>query len=420
MEQAHDDKAITKISNPKTDKRDIILMIVPMAYPCEEAVMEEIFAKRLNSYGFDVHWVMMTENEIKEKQLEWHKSIVHLFKLPKGFVRLLLFIKHQIKAWKLAGELCPQIWFVRNSIPSAFVGLYARKWFRCNLVYQISFPFPETYTLLSKKERRLGWPLKYLYWKVALQIRNFIIKRCDLVLPISPVMAADYLKCGAQQDKLFPLPMGGVIRDISTDCTQMTIRNSIEVGNRPVILYFGAIHQLREIDILIKAMPFVLSKVGDAVLVLLGPVTSDYHKKLEILKENLKLKDCVKFASPVPREKVCDWITTANVTISPIPLEDYYVVSSPTKAVESLACGTPIVATRIPDQQELIEKSGGGICVDFTPEGLADGICDILSNPQRAKQMGQAGREYIQKYRSYDVLAVRMAERFHGMLENPF
>jgi len=401
-----------------SQNKPIILVLPDVAYPCTEGITEEILARRLPCQGFRVEWVMRTVCQSSRNQVSWYGSNANLIrtKFRKG-LQWLGILRQILAGLSMTKKCHPQIWFVRNSIPLAFIGLYARWRFGCNLVYHVSFPFPEVYTQLSKQDRPSGWLLKLLGWKLAWLVRNFTIKRYDLVLPISPLMADDYRKFGTPQNILFTLPMGGVIEDLPALETQVAIRNGIGIGTRPMILYFGAIHQLREIEILIKAIPVTLQRLKDAVLVLLGPMKPEYRAELEEIAWNSSIENHIKFVSPVLREKVREWIAAANVTVSPIPLNDYYIVSSPTKAVESLACGTPVVGTRIPDQQELIEKSGGGVCVDFTPDGLAEGICSILSDPQKAMQMGKTGREYIKKYRSYDVLASGLAKKLKELLD---
>lgn len=81
----------------------------------------------------------------------------------------------------------------------------------------------------------------------------------------------------------------------------------------------------------------------------------------------------------------------ASVTVSPIPTTALYLASSPTKAVESLALGVPVVGTPIPDQAESIAASGGGSIAPFVEEPFAAAVAALLADPSAARQMGAEG-----------------------------
>ncbi len=64
-------------------------------------------------------------------------------------------------------------------------------------------------------------------------------------------------------------------------------------------------------------------------------------------------------------------------------------------AAESLACGTPVIATNEGGVREIIEDGVTGYLTDDTPEALALGMRSILEHPTRGRQMGLAGHAHI-------------------------
>ena len=79
----------------------------------------------------------------------------------------------------------------------------------------------------------------------------------------------------------------------------------------------------------------------------------------------------------------------------------------------------PVVANEeIPEHKELLEQSGGGILVPFTPEAFANAIIELLDNPERAQEMGRRGREWVVKNRTYEILARHVEERYLELIQS--
>lgn len=86
--------------------------------------------------------------------------------------------------------------------------------------------------------------------------------------------------------------------------------------------------------------------------------------------------------------------------------------------LEALAAGTPVVQPAIGAFPEMLEGSGAGILVPpANPQALAAAWQELLLSPERLRQMGQAGREYVFTQRSGPQMAASTAavlERFLG------
>lgn len=399
--------------NPKPGRRNLRLLMLPdQAYPSQEAVLVEVFARRLADHGVDVHWVMRGQ---QDGEFDWECSRVTVCRGISGIRARWALLVTLVRSMRIARVWRPDWIVARNGIALSLVAMLVRSVCGGRLAVQISFPFPEAYEALARARRRRGWRLRAWFWRARRLLRDWILRRCDLVLPISPVMAEGYLKTGVSPEKLWPLPMGAVIGDLPPGEDVDGLLRKLGLTESKVLLYVGAIAKIRQIDILIHAMPHVVRELPDACLLLLGPVLEPYKRTLQDLVVELDLDAHVHFFDPIPREDVTLWIAAADATISPIPMEDYYIVSSPTKAVESLAMGTPVVVTPIPDQKQLVDESGGGVCVDFTPDGLARGIIEMLQDPVASRRKGLEAREFVRSRRDYGVMASELAGRLRSL-----
>ena len=131
-----------------------------------------------------------------------------------------------------------------------------------------------------------------------------------------------------------------------------------------VLLFVGRIQPLKAPDVLLRAVarmladdPALRSKL--VVAVVGGPSGSGRCRPtgLQSLAAQLGISDVMRFEPPSPQRELADWYRAADVTVVPSHSESFGLV-----AVESQACGTPGVASRV-----------GGLCT-----AVADGESGVL------------------------------------------
>ncbi|MFA1537629.1 D-inositol-3-phosphate glycosyltransferase [Actinomadura monticuli] len=131
-----------------------------------------------------------------------------------------------------------------------------------------------------------------------------------------------------------------------------------------VLLFVGRIQPLKAPDVLLRAVarmladdPALRSKL--VVAVVGGPSGSGRCRPegLQSLAARLGISDVMRFEPPSPQSELADWYRAADVTVVPSHSESFGLV-----AVESQACGTPVVASRV-----------GGLCT-----AVADGESGVL------------------------------------------
>jgi glycosyltransferase involved in cell wall biosynthesis len=104
------------------------------------------------------------------------------------------------------------------------------------------------------------------------------------------------------------------------------------------------------------------------------------------------------------------------VAVCPVPPYSFYRMSSPIKLYEYMAMGKPVVANvEITEHREVLEESGGGILVSHGPQGFAAGIRTLLEDTSGAAEMGERGRTWVLKNRTYELLADRLNKRLQPL-----
>lgn len=158
------------------------------------------------------------------------------------------------------------------------------------------------------------------------------------------------------------------------------------------ILFVGRFIPFKGIHVLIDALGErgqldIVGQVGDRA----------YFAKL---KEQAKGKK-VTFHINLPDEELVRFYQRATITVIPALFEGGY-----TTALESMACATPVIATRVGSLPELVDDGATGFLVPANnPEALREKINLFLADPQLARQMGQTGRQAALERFSWEKVA---------------
>jgi glycosyltransferase involved in cell wall biosynthesis len=78
--------------------------------------------------------------------------------------------------------------------------------------------------------------------------------------------------------------------------------------------------------------------------------------------------------------------------------------------------GKAVVANDHPEQRLVLEQSGAGLCVPWSEEAFASAIAELLRSPARRHELGERGRDYATRHRSYEVIAVAVEESLAALV----
>lgn len=140
-------------------------------------------------------------------------------------------------------------------------------------------------------------------------------------------------------------------------------------GPRSGLLYVGNLTAVKNVDVLIEALALARDSrvlptaiVGDGAL----------QPHLEGLVRRRELESTVTFLGTLGRQEVADRMRLARVLVLPSAREGWGAV-----VAEALACGTPVVASRVGGIPEILEEPAGGAFVDpGDPEQLSRAMLD--------------------------------------------
>lgn len=369
--------------------------------------LAEVYGEYLAQYGHKVTVILSTTNSKQLERFTWRGIDFHQMPLGKRWARARL-IQQIIKDSGI------DIFQVRESAVDGIIGLFIRRRNKVPLVFQYTWPGWEVTKQKYKSKRKY---LRIDYWKERLAdfLQIKVMQGADLILPISEQMGEYLISRGVHRQSVLPFSDGVNPKTFNSTISGEEIRTKFALGNSPVLIYQGTMAKIRRLEILVHSFSRVVKHRDGAKLLMVGE--GDDREDLRKLAEGLGIGKNVIFTGRVAYEEVPQYVAASDIALCPVPPLYLYKLSSPLKLFEYMAMAKPVVANEeIPEQKEALEESGGGILVPFTPEAFANAIIELLDSRGKAAEMGQKGREWVVKNRSYEILARRIEHRYFELL----
>jgi len=400
-----------------------ILMLPNTTYPNSHPFLEDVFANILHNKGHEITWVMQSSEKLKKNKIaQWKGSQVYVTMASPGTSRFGRLINHVLRC---IGEILIIQKIVKSEnfdlvqvcerMIEGLLAVYLKKRYGIPFSFRYSFPFPEADIYASKRGIARYPLIYYLRGKISKPIFMWIMRKADLLLPVSNQMKQDLIGEGIPSENMMVFPMGANT-SIFQNISGAHIIKKFKLNTFPTIIYVGTMAKSRELDFLLRVIVKVKEKIQNIKLLMVGD--GDGRPQLEELSKSLDIEDNVVFAGQIPHSQVPEFIAAANIGVSPIPPVPIFKVGSATKTIEYMAMGKPVIGNDIADQKEVINSSGGGICVRYDEEEFAEAIIELLNNPKKAKEMGKAGREWVIRNRSYEILANNLEQRYFDLVSS--
>ncbi|MFC1944778.1 glycosyltransferase [Chloroflexota bacterium] len=191
-------------------------------------------------------------------------------------------------------------------------------------------------------------------------------------------------------------------------------RQQLGFDDGSIVLFVGRIDPLKGIDKLLVAMTYLRKRLRVHLVVVGGDEQSQPEmERLQKLAEELHIQDSVTFVGMIRHEELPLYYSAADVCVIPSYYESFGLV-----ALESLACGTPIVATKVGGMERLLSQGKtGGVVTDNAPFRLADKIAELLSKPSTDAETATAARAAVAGF-SWSNIAKVIVEEYRVVLGN--
>jgi len=235
-------------------------------------------------------------------------------------------------------------------------------------------------------------------------LKLWLLKKYSGILTISNALTVDYQNYGFPPFKIYTL-MNSVDNDIfhpvRSDGEKRTYRSKYSLPEDAKILIFvGSVIWRKGVDLLIEAFIEAQSEEENLYLVLVGArnkyenpsIDEEFIRNLQTTIRERGLNDKVKFIGLIQdRDQLAEIYRASDIFVFPSRNEGLGNV-----VLEAMACALPVVVSRLPVLEKVIQDGENGFFVPLEDAGsLIKAIVSIAQNPILAGKIGQAARQYV-------------------------
>ncbi len=248
--------------------------------------------------------------------------------------------------------------------------------------------------------------------QLRIRTERSVIGDCNRIIAATEREKADLIRYyGASAERVRVIPCG-VNLDLFRPIDRIEAKNQLGLNGDKTVIFVGRIEPLKGIDRLMMAMTHLQNGCRPRLLIVGGG--GDSRKEIERLRklaEELQIQDRIEFLGLIKQPDLPLLYSAADVCVVPSYYESFGLV-----ALESLACGTPVVATKVGVAENIIRHGETGFLVnDNEPGRLADEISLALSGSDNNGHLASVMRSSLVPF-SWPNIADAVARECHALL----
>lgn len=308
-----------------------------------------------------------------------HKSFIH---------RVFSFLSFMVSSL-LIGLTVDQVDLVWGTSPPIFQGMTA--WMLARLK-RAKFLF-EVRDLWPAFAVAVGVLTNPVLIKASQWLEKFLYQRADRLMVNSPGFIDHIRQRGGKNLALIPNGADTSMFDPTED--GLAFRQAHRLEGKFVALYAGAHGMSNDLDVVLDAAALLRTQPDIAILLL-----GDGKEKPNLIRRAKALSlDNLRFLPPIPKGDMRLALAGADACIAILKPIALYKTVYPNKVFDYMAAGRATILAIDGVIRRVVEDAGGGIYVTpGDPVALAEAIRVMADDPENTRQMGRAGRAYLEEH----------------------
>ena len=236
---------------------------------------------------------------------------------------------------------------------------------------------------------------------------RYVMRRAQHLIVISPYVEGVFAGVFSGQSYLVDNPCDGAF---------FGLRRQPVPGR---LLFAGLLTPRKGVLPLLRSLCLVRERIPEAHLRVAGPTAVDphYFRACEAYVRDTGLSLAVTFLGHLGQEEILREYATSSALVMPSFQE-----TAPIAIGQAMAAGLPVVATRAGGVPWMLEDGVTGTTLpvsrrpDGDPEALADALCRVLQDPDRADKMAQRAKQVAERRFRPEVVARRTREVYQRVI----
>jgi glycosyltransferase involved in cell wall biosynthesis len=252
----------------------------------------------------------------------------------------------------------------------------------------------------------------------AIELRNQYYRHADRFLSISRAIHEEFTACGIPEEQIVDIPCGIDTARMrpAEPAERQALRRRLGLPDKQLVAYAGKLIAGKGLEGLIGVWQRLAAERPEAHLVLVGGGGDQFLSREPLLRrmvEQRGLDGRVSFTGYV--EAVDDYLRASDLFIFPSERESYGMAP-----LEAMACGLPVITTRVGVMPEYIENGRNGVLIDPRDEAACfEQLDQALARPETMTAMAAAGRRTVLARCSIGHVAEQHIELFHELMDAP-
>jgi PEP-CTERM/exosortase A-associated glycosyltransferase len=240
-----------------------------------------------------------------------------------------------------------------------------------------------------------------LRYRLTRAMETWVLRRADEVTCICDGIRQDLIARGIDPAKITIVPNAvDASRFQPVGERDRAIEERLQLGGKKVIAFIGSFYAYEGLDLLVAAMPRLLSARPDIRLLLVGggQVTEEIKQQVA----QLGLQDVVIMTGRVPYEEVESYYSVTDVLVYPRKSMRLTDLVTPLKPLEAMAQKSLFLASDVGGHKELVRDGVTGTLFKADDiDDLVKTLLDLLEQEHRWPAMREAGRDFVENERNW-------------------
>ena len=342
----------------------------------------------LNKNGHDVklYWLNTQQSDAKNIQTKLRQLIKRkLSKYLHEPNQLLANLRYLVKELRILVKDSPDI-IISRLDAYMFSAIIVSKLKKIPIIIELDSPVVyEFSTFQSHFKKNLGL-LKLL------EILN--LKYSNKIFTVTHELKNFFVDEGISPDKIHVISNGANIERFNPKIDKKRVIQKYNLQDTLVVGFVGTFHYWHGIENLMALLTKILS-LSDNIRFLMVGSGGPMKEQLRKFIESHHLEARAILTSYIAHEEIPEYIASMDIVLAPYPNLDFFYYS-PIKIYEYMACGKPVVTTRIGQISRLIKDGFNGcLCEPDNIDDIVQKISFLINDSKLRERIGSEARKTI-------------------------